>query len=89
MCLDDPVLAGTSPSLEALPRRMAEFIGTMPGCMGAVDTRAAAASRWASAPVGIPRCSLVLVRLSRSLEKGRGDSATNTNVRRLIDISPR
>lgn len=83
-CLEEPTLPGLSPSLDALPRRIPELRGNT-GCIGAVDTRAS------SVPVGMPLCSLVLVRRSRSLDRGRGEvagkqcslmnqSAKNTNL---------
>lgn len=82
-CREEPVLAGLSPSLDALPLRMAEFV-TIPGCIGAVDTRVP--SRTNSAPVGIPRWRRVLVRRSLSRDIGLGDSATIKMYKTNINI---
>lgn len=66
-------------SLEAEPRLRPEFIWATMGwlcCMGVTDMRVI--SRCISVPVGMPRCSRVLVRLSLSLDMGRGDVAAHT-----------
>lgn len=79
LCLDEPVLAGISPSLDALPRLIAELTPVRPACIGAVDILVA--SLWISAPVGMPRWRRVLVLLSRSLEYGLGESAVNNKTK--------
>lgn len=72
-CLEEPERALSS--LEALPLRRPEFICAIicPCCIGVTDMRVI--SRCISDPVGMPRWRRVLVRLSRSLDMGRGEVA--------------
>lgn len=89
-CLEEPERALSS--LEALPLRRPEFICAIicPCCIGVTDMRVI--SRCISDPVGMPRWRRVLVRLSRSLDMGRGEVAVtetkqNIQLHRLLKLN--